>query len=112
MSDQPPLQAFIAVRAFDHDDLDEPVISAFTYPFPTREQAQHEADQMEAIADHPDAPDADWVRTEVCRLLVRPDDLEPMDADTYDALQDAANAVSAGLVAREGIVEGVGRTDE
>lgn len=111
MTDQPPKIGWFVIEADLDHDRDEPLYAHIRGPFESEEKAERERDQQkeaweEALAEWDDGNPYDFKGWRVVRKYLYDfywEKLDRQDEESYQIMADAADAVSASLLAEDGI---------
>lgn len=109
--DQPPFEAWFVIEVDLEYDREEPLYASISGPYPTEEKAEHERDeQQKAWKRALDEWDGDdpydfkgWHVTPAHISDWQIGRLDRQDEESYEIMKEAADAVSASLLADEGI---------
>jgi hypothetical protein len=108
---KPPFEGWFVVEVDVARDRDNPLFASIRGPFPTREKAEHERDEQEAaweraLEEWDDGNPYDFKGWDIVKKNITDHQLrklERQDEESYQIMRDAANAVGASLLAKEGI---------
>ena len=118
-NDTPPYEAWFVVEADVNRDRDNPLFAGLRGPFATEERAEQEREAQQeawenALAEWDDGNPYDFKGWDVVHKHISDFQIERLgrqDEESYQAMQAAADAVSAGLLADEGIGPMAGEDD-
>lgn len=111
MNQEPPLEAWYVVEVDVARDRDNPLYASIRGPFPTKEAAENERDEQQAAWDsaleESDGEDPyDFKGWDIVPKTITDHQLDQLgreDEESHRIKQEAADAVSAALLADEGI---------
>lgn len=118
-NDTPPYEAWFVIEATVIHDRDNPLSVHLRGPFATEERAEQERDAQQeawqnALAEWDGDSPYDFTGWDVVRKYVSDFQIERLnrqDEESYRAMQAAADALGAGLLADEGIGPMAGEGD-